>query len=81
MERVKDGYLSTEGLFPDKRQYKALAVFGDDKGTMFMLIGEYNGAYALFEASRHDDWSFHSGHSSLEGALNEIREFSLKRLL
>ncbi len=80
MERVKDGHISTEGLFPENRLYKTLAVFGDDEGTMFMLIGEYKGAYALFEASHYDEWSFHSGHASLEGALNEMRDFRLKRV-
>ncbi|MBI5935210.1 MAG: hypothetical protein HY867_16030 [Chloroflexi bacterium] len=80
MSRVKDGYLTLEGVFPDKRSYKSLAVFSDDNGTMFMLIGEHNGGYAIFEASKYDEWSFHSGHSSLEGALNEIRDFRLKRI-
>jgi hypothetical protein len=80
MSHVKDGHISTEGLFPEKRLYKALAVFGDDGGTMFMLIGEHNGAFAIFEASQYNEWSFHSGHSSLEGALNEMRDFRLKRI-
>jgi hypothetical protein len=80
MSRVKDGYLTLEGVFPDKRSYKSLAVFSDDDGTMFMLIGEWNGAYAIFEASQYNEWSLHSGHSSLEGALNEIRDFRLKRI-
>ena len=80
MGRVKDGYLTLEGVFPDKRSYKSLAVFGNDDGTMFMLIGECKGAYAIFEASKYDEWSFHSGHSSLEGALNEMRDFRLKRI-
>jgi len=80
MSRVKDGYLTLEGVFPDKRSYKSLAVFSDDDGTMFMLIGEWNSAYAIFEASQYNEWSLHSGHSSLEGALNEIRDFRLKRI-
>jgi hypothetical protein len=80
MGHVKDGYISIEGLFPEKRQYKVLAVFGDDAGTMFMLIGEHTGAFAIFEASQYNEWSFHSGHSSLEGALNEMRDFRLKRI-
>ena len=78
--RVQDGYLTLEGVFPDKRAYKSLAVFGDDEGAMFMLVGECKGAYAIFEASQFNEWSFHSGHSSLEGALNEIRDFRLKRI-
>ena len=80
MGRVKDGYLTLEGVFPDKRSYKSLAVFSDDHGTMFMLVGECKGAYAIFEASQFNEWSFHSGHSSLEGALNEMRDFRLKRI-
>jgi|GEM_PF-1579152 len=80
MTHVKDGVISIEGLFPEKRLYKVLAVFGDDGGTMFMLIGEYKGAYAIFEASQYNEWSFHSGHSSLDGALNEMRDFRLKRI-
>lgn len=80
MSHVKDGYITLEGVFPDKRSYKSLAIFSDDDGTMFMLIGEHNGGYAIFEASKYDEWSFHSGHSSLEGALNEIRDFRLKRI-
>lgn len=80
MSRVKDGYITLEGVFPDKRSYKSLAVFSDDDGAMFMLIGENKGAYAIFEASNFNDWSFHSAHSSLEGALNEIRDFRLKRI-
>ena len=80
MSHVKDGYITLEGIFPDKRSYKSLAVFSDDEGTMFMLIGEWNGAYAIFEASKYNEWSLHSGHSSLEGALNEIRDFRLKRI-
>ena len=80
MSRVKDGYLTLEGVFPDKRSYKSLAVFSDDDGAMFMLIGECKGAYAIFEASQYNEWSLHSGHSSLEGALNEIRDFRLKRI-
>jgi hypothetical protein len=80
MSRVQDNQISIEGVFPGKRTYKVLAVFGDDAGTMFMLIGEYNGAFAIFEASQFNEWSFHSGHSSLEGALNEMRDFRLKRI-
>lgn len=80
MSRVEDGCIAVEGVFPDKRVYKSLAVFGDDAGTMFMLIGEHKGAYAIFEASQYDEWTFHSGHFSLEGALNEIRDFRLKRI-
>lgn len=80
MSSVKDGYLTLEGVFPDKRSYKSLAVFSDDDGAMFMLIGECKGAYAIFEASQYNEWSLHSGHSSLEGALNEIRDFRLKRI-
>ena len=80
MSQVRDGYITLDGLFPEKRVYKSLAVFGNDEGTMFMLIGECKGAYAMFEASQYNEWSFHSGHSSLEGALNEIRDFRLKRV-
>ncbi len=80
MSHIKDDTIELEGVFSNKRRYKVLAVFGDDVGTMFMLIGEYNGAYALFEASQYNDWSLHSGHSSLDGALNEIRDFRLKRI-
>ena len=80
MSQVQDGQIAIEGLFPEKRLYKVLAVFGDDAGTMFMMIGEHNGAYAMFEASQYNEWSFHSGHSSVEGALNEIRDFRLKRI-
>lgn len=80
MSQVQDGILALDGLFPEKRAYKSLAVFGNDEGTMFMLLGEYKGAYALFEASQYDDWTFHSGHVSLEGALNEMRDFQLKRI-
>jgi hypothetical protein len=80
MSRVKNGHIAIDGLFPEKRLYKALAVFSDDAGTMFMLIGEHKSAFALFEASQYNEWSFHSGHSSLEGALNEIRDFRLKRI-
>ena len=47
---------------------------------MFMLIGEHKSAFAIFEASQYDEWSFHSGHSSLDGALNEMRDFRLKRV-
>jgi len=80
LSRVKDGYIALDGVFSDKRSYKSLAIFSDDDGTMFMLIGECKGAYAIFEASQYNDWSFHSGHSSLEGALNEIKDFQLKRV-
>lgn len=80
MGHVKNGNIAIEGLFPVKRLYRALAVFSNDEGTMFMMIGEHNSAFALFEASQYNDWSFHSGHSSLEGALNEIRDFRLKRI-
>ena len=80
MSQVRDGYITLDGLFPEKRVYKSLAVFGNDEGTMFMLIGECKGAYAMFEAGQYNEWSFHSGHSSLEGALNEIRDFRLKRV-
>ena len=80
MSRVQDGYIPIDNLFPEKRLYKALAVFGDDAGAMFMLIGEYKETYALFEANHSNDWSFHSSHSSLDGALNEIRDFRLKRI-
>jgi hypothetical protein len=80
MNQLKDGAITLDGLFPEKRSYKSLAVFGNDEGTMFMLIGEYKGAYAIFEASQFNEWSFHSGHSSLEGALNEMRDFRLKRI-
>ena len=80
ISHVKDGYITLEGLFPEKRSYKSLAIFGDDDGTMFMLIGEHKGAFAIFEASQFNEWSFHSGHSSLEGALNEMRDFRLKRI-
>lgn len=80
MASVKDGYITLDGLFPEKRSYKSLAIFGDDEGTMFMLIGEHKGAFAIFEASQYNEWSFHSGHSSLEGALNEMRDFRLKRI-
>ena len=80
MSQVTDSQISIEGLFPGKRTYKVLAVFGDDAATMFMLIGEHNGAFAIFEASQFNEWSFHSTHSSLEGALNEMRDFRLKRI-
>jgi hypothetical protein len=80
MGQIKDGQITLEGLFPEKRMYKSLAIFGNDDGTMFMLIGEYKGGYAIFEASQFNEWSFHSGHSSLEGALNEMRDFRLKRI-
>ena len=80
MSRVQDGSISIEGLFPGKRSFQVLAVFGDDAGAMFMLVGQYKETYALFEASQFNDWSFHSGHSSLDGALNEIRDFRLKRI-
>ncbi|GIK10449.1 MAG: hypothetical protein JETCAE02_25420 [Anaerolineaceae bacterium] len=80
LSHVQEGYLTVEEVFPEKRSYKSLAVFCNDNGTMFMLIGEHKNAYAIFEASQFDGWSFHSGHSSLEGALNEIRDFRLKRI-
>ncbi len=80
MSRVQDGAISIEGVFPGKRTYNVLAVFGDDAGTMFMLIGERSGAFAIFEASQFNEWSFHSAHSSLDGALNEMRDFRLKRI-
>jgi len=80
MSRVQDGSISIENLFPEKRLYKVLAVFGDDAGTMFMLIGQHRESYALFEANQFNDWSFHSSHSSLDGSLNEIRDFQLKRI-
>jgi hypothetical protein len=80
MSRVEEGHISIEGLFPEKRLYKALAVFGNDEGTIFMLIGEHKNAFAIFEASQYNEWSFHSAHSSLEGALNEMRDFRLKRI-
>jgi hypothetical protein len=47
---------------------------------MFMLIGEHDGVYGVFEARNQGQWSFHSGHSSLEGALDEIKGFNLKRI-
>ncbi len=80
MSRVQDGAISIEGVFPGKHTYNVLAVFGDDAGTMFMLIGERDGAFAIFEASQFNEWSFHSAHSSLDGALNEMRDFRLKRI-
>ena len=80
MSHVKNGHIAINDLFPEKRLYKALAVFSNDDGTMFMLIGEHNSAFAIFEASQYNEWSFHSGHSSLEGALNEMRDFRLKRI-
>ena len=80
MSRVKDGNILIEDVFPDQRLYKVLAVFGDDNGTMFMMIGEHKSAFAIFEASQFNEWSFHSAHSSLEGALNEMRDFRLKRI-
>jgi hypothetical protein len=57
-----------------------LAVFSNDEVTMFMLIGEFKNALAIFEASQFNEWSFHSAHSSLEGALNEMWDFRLKRI-
>lgn len=81
MRRVNEGYIPIENLFPEKRLYKVLAVFSDDADTMFMLIGEHKEAFAIFEASQFNDWSFHSVHSSIDGALNEIRDFQLKRVL
>jgi len=80
VSRLKDGLITLDGLFPEPRAYKSLAIFGDDEETMFMLIGEHKDAYAVFEAGQFNDWSFHSGHSSLDGALNEIRDFQLKRV-
>ena len=80
MSHVSDGRISIEGLFPEKRLYKVLAVFGDEVGSMFMLIGEHKLAFAIFEAGQYNEWSFHSAHSSLEGALNEIRDFRLRRI-
>jgi len=80
MSQLSDGHISIEGLFPETRRYKVLAVFGDDVGAMFMLIGEHKAAFAIFEASQYNEWSFHSAHSSLEGALNEMRDFRLKRI-
>ncbi|HSQ40360.1 MAG TPA: hypothetical protein VLM78_09390 [Anaerolineales bacterium] len=80
LSHIKDGYITLDGLFPEKRSYKSLAIFSNDDGTMFMLIGEHKGAFAIFEASQFNEWSFHSGHSSLEGTLNEMRDFRLKRI-
>ena len=80
MSHVSDGHISIEGLFPEKRMYKVLAVFGDEIGSMFMLIGEYKAAFAIFEAGQYNEWSFHSAHSSLESALNEMRDFRLRRI-
>jgi hypothetical protein len=80
MGQIKDGHITLDGLFPEKRAYKSLAIFGNDEETMFMLIGEHKSTYAIFEASQYNEWSFHSGHSSLEGALNEMRDFRLKRI-
>ncbi len=77
--QIQDGRIAAETFNP-KRYYKVLAVFGDETGTMFMLIGEYDGAYGVFEARNQGQWNFHSGHSSLEGALDEIKGFSLKRI-
>ena len=81
MSRIQDNHIPIENLFPDRRLYKVLAVFGDDAAAMFMLIGEHKEAYAIFEAGKFNDWTFHSAHSSLDGALNEIRDFQLKRVL
>ena len=81
MSRVQDGQLPIDDLFTDRRKYKVLAVFCDDASTMFMLIGEHRESFAIFEASQFNEWSFHSAHSSLDGALNEIRDFQLKRIL
>jgi len=81
MTRVQDGHIPLDNLFTDKRKYKVLAVFGDDANAMFMLIGEHRESFAIFEASQFNDWSFHSAHSSLDGALNEMRDFHLKRIL
>lgn len=77
--QLQNGRIAAETFNP-KRYYKVLAVFGDDAGTMFMLIGEHDGAYGVFEARNQGNWSFHSGHSSLEGALDEIKGFNLKRV-
>ena len=81
MSHVQDGHIPLDNLFTDNRKYKVLAVFCDDANAMFMLIGEHKGAFAIFEASQFNEWSFHSGHSSLEGTLNEMRDFRLKRIL
>jgi hypothetical protein len=81
MGHVQDGHIPIDNLFPDRRLYKVLAVFGDDAAAMFMLIGEHKEAFAIFEASQFNEWSFHSAHSSLDGALNEIRDFQLRRIL
>lgn len=81
MSRVNDGHIPIDNLFPSRRLYKVLAVFVDDAAAMFMLIGEYKESFAIFEASQFNEWSFHSAHSSLDGALNEIRDFQLKRVL
>ena len=81
MSRVDDGHIPLDNLFADKRRYKVLAVFCDDTSAMFMLIGEHKESFAIFEASQFNDWTFHSAHSSLDGALNEIRDFQLKRVL
>jgi hypothetical protein len=81
MSRVHDGHIAIENLFPERRLYKVLAVFGDEPSAMFMLIAEHKKTFAIFEASQSNDWSFHSAHASLDGALHEIRDFQLKRLL
>lgn len=81
MSHVQDGHIPIDNLFPSRRLYRVLAVFGDEAAAMFMLIGEHKEAFAIFEASQFNNWSFHSAHSSLDGALNEIRDFQLKRVL
>ena len=81
MSRVQDGHIPLDNLFADKRRYKVLAVFCDDANAMFMLIGEHRESFAIFEASKFNDWTFHSAHSSIDGALTEIRDFQLKRVL
>jgi hypothetical protein len=77
--QIRNGQIVAETFNP-KRSYNVLAVFGDEAGTMFMLIGEHDGVYGVFEARNQGQWSFHSGHSSLEGALDEIKGFNLKRI-
>lgn len=81
MSHVQDGHIPLDNLFTDNRKYKVLAVFCDDANAMYMLIGEHRESFAIFEASQFNEWSFHSAHSSLDGALNEIRDFQLKRVL
>lgn len=77
--QIQDGQILAE-MFNPKRSYRVLAVFSDEAGTMFMLIGEHKGTYGVFEARNQGRWSFHSGHFSLEGALDEIKGFNLKRI-